>query len=82
MTSSYLKLLSLQVQAILELLDFGNILLDDFCSSLDLNAICLVDPLSELEPETASVPIEAKLEVAKPWYRHKEPTYEPYLEST
>ena len=38
---------------------------DNFFSSLNLDAIYSVDPLSELEPELALIAEEAKLEAAK-----------------
>ena len=55
----------MQVQAIPELLDFGNISVDVFFSNFDLDAICSVDPLFELELNVASVPEETELEAAK-----------------
>ena len=39
--------------------------MDDFFTNLDLDAICSVDPLSELEPEPTLVAEDAKLESAK-----------------
>ena len=65
MKFSNLNLLSLQAQAILELPDLGNISVDEFFSSLNLDAICSVDPLLKLELEQSLVLEEAKLQKAK-----------------
>ena len=51
----------LQVLTISNLLKFGNMSVDDFFSSLNLELICLADPLIELELEVAPMLKESKL---------------------